>query len=54
MTWILVKKELPPEGVKVVTLSEGGIQAELTRHGNLFFTDGGMYVYYVPVMWHPI
>jgi hypothetical protein len=50
--WTRTSDKLPPEGVVVETLSEGGIQSLLKRSGRLWFTpDGGMYVYYTPFMW---
>lgn len=50
--WTLVENELPPEGVEVDTLSDGGQQQTLKRIGRLWhFPDGSMYVYYTPKFW---
>ena len=46
---------LPPEGVVVDTISEGGQDVRLKRIEKLwFFEDGSMYVYYTPIMWRLI
>lgn len=50
--WRRTDLELPPEGEVVATLSPGGTQSTLVRHGSLwFFPDGSMYVYYTPQYW---
>ena len=51
-TWTRTQDELPPEGEVVATLSEGGLEQELKRRGQLwFFPDGSMYVYYHVAYW---
>lgn len=51
--WTKTSDELPPEVEVVRTISEGGIEQDLKRSGNLwFFPDGSMYVYYTVTMWH--
>ncbi len=52
--WMKTSEHLPPEGKKVRTISAGGMESVLTRVGNLYFCDDGMYVYYEVVMWKPI
>lgn len=50
--WNHTSSQLPNEGVVVSTVSEGGMEQELKRQGNLwFYPDGSMYVYYTPVKW---
>jgi len=50
--WTPVADELPAEGVTVKTMSDGGLEQDLKRSGNLwFFPDGSMYVYYTPKFW---
>lgn len=44
--------ELPPEGVRVDWMtSTGDIVYNGFRRGQLWFTEGGMYVYYTPGFW---
>lgn len=53
--WKTTAYELPPEGQLVETLSAGGEQVQLKRHGALWFVKAGdTYVYYTPVYWKPI
>lgn len=55
MNWTRTDKQLPPEGVVVETISEGGQQQPLRLQGRLWFLpDGSMYVYYVPTFWRPL
>lgn len=50
--WTYTEHALPPEGLEVNTLSEGGIETTLVREGRLwFYPDRSMYVYYVPLYW---
>lgn len=55
--WVEIEKELPPEGVEVLTKIDDhkGAWNEqyLKRQGNLFFA-GTMYVYYTPTHWFKI
>ena len=50
--WTRTDHDLPPEGVPVKTLSEGGQEQTLIRKGRLWFLpDMSMYVYYTPAYW---
>jgi hypothetical protein len=54
--WTRVSDQPPPERVLVETISPGGMQQTLVRHGRLWFVDErlSMYVYYEPHYWRPI
>lgn len=53
--WKLTRQELPPEGVLVDTISQGGMEQKLKRQGNLWFVKSGdVYVYYTPEKWRYI
>jgi hypothetical protein len=56
--WISVKESLPKNGEIVDTKIDDNHgkrnEQPLKRQGNLwFFSDGSMYVYYVPTHWKP-
>ena len=51
--WVHTVNKLPPEGVLVDTISEGGISQQMTFKSNLWWT-GDTYVYYVPRLWRHI
>jgi hypothetical protein len=53
--WTRAEDRLPPDGVLVETISEGGMPSTLKRSGNLWFVpDGEMYVYYGVRYWREI
>lgn len=53
--WNQTDNKLPPEGVVVDTISEGGQSQRLKREGRLWFVpDGEMYVYYTPKFWREL
>lgn len=53
--WKSIKDKLPPEGILVETIIQGGMEQTLKRQGNLWFVrDGDMYVYYTPDKWRYI
>lgn len=53
--WKHTRKELPPEGILVDTISQGGMEQKLKRQGNLWFVKSGdMHVYYTPEKWRYI
>ncbi|HHD7207846.1 TPA: hypothetical protein ACNOH0_003760 [Enterobacter hormaechei] len=53
--WKHTRRELPPEGVLVYTISPSGMEQKLKRQGNLWFVKSGdMYVYYTPDKWRYI
>ncbi|CAH5460360.1 TPA: hypothetical protein N0X70_001557 [Enterobacter roggenkampii] len=53
--WKHTKHILPPEGILVDTISQGGMEQKLKRQGNLWFVKSGdMYVYYTPEKWRYI
>ena len=49
--WVQTKDKLPEEGTRVLTIDSDGQEGYLTRHGDLWFTDSNVYVYYTPKMW---
>ena len=51
--WHNVNDELPPDGVEVMTLSEGGLEQSLWKFGNMWYVDAdaSMYVYYHITHW---
>ena len=53
--WNLTASALPPVGVKVRTMSEGGIEQTMIYDNNLWWLpDKSMYVYYTPQFWKPL
>ena len=53
--WRCTQQELPPDGVLVDTISQGGMEQKLKRKGALWFVrEGDIYVYYTPVKWRYI
>jgi len=53
--WYETNKELPAEGVTVLTMDSSGREQLLKRRGKLWwFPDMSMYIYYVPVRWRHV
>jgi hypothetical protein len=53
--WYRVQEVLPPEQIRVRTISSCGWEEVLFRHGSLWFHgDSRVAVYYTPLFWLPL